>query len=219
MSTTFRQAEVDMEKRKRPSLAERRAGELRLDIARAARDLFIAQGDTSATIEQICDTVGIVPRTFHRHFPAKEDVLGPLFRRSETIMTDVLTEAAIDADPVDVLVDVFTSEVIVRQSPDFDRKFMALMVNTPQYRLRWMEWGESLCEPITEFLSTRFDLGADEFLRCMPARLVVHISRHAYMVWAEGKESDDTAALVDLHRRGIGQLIAGLRSATSARLA
>jgi hypothetical protein len=53
----------------------------------------------------------------------------------------------------------------------------------------------------------------------MPARLVVHISRHAYMVWAEGKESDDTAVLVDLHRRGIGQLISGLRLATGPRQA
>ncbi|MEU1953486.1 TetR/AcrR family transcriptional regulator [Nocardia rhamnosiphila] len=36
-----------------------------------ARDLFIADGNTSATVEQICEIVGISPRTFHRHFPVE----------------------------------------------------------------------------------------------------------------------------------------------------
>lgn len=200
---------------RRPTITQRRTEQLRLDIARAARGLFIAEGDTSATIERICDAVGIVPRTFHRHFPVKEDVLGPLFGRSENIMINVLAQATADADPVDVLVDMFTSEVIHRSSPDFDRKFMALMVHTPPYRLRWMQWGENLCEPITEFLSSRFALGDDEFLRRMPARLVVHVSRHAYMQWADAKDGEESpTALVDLHQRGIGRLIAGLRAIT-----
>ena len=64
----------------RPTLTERRADELRMTIALAARELFLADGSTSATVERICEKVGIAPRTFHRHFPVKEDVVMPLFR-------------------------------------------------------------------------------------------------------------------------------------------
>ena len=93
-----------MPKGKGPTLTERRAEELRLSIARTARDIFIADGDTTATVERICAEVGIATRTFYRHFPVKEDVLGPLFRRSEDHMRGLLARAAADSDPVDVLV-------------------------------------------------------------------------------------------------------------------
>lgn len=194
----------------RPTLTERRAEELRLDIARAARDIFIADGDTSATVERICARVGIATRTFHRHFPVKEDVLGPLFRRSEGFMRELLARAASDADPVDVLVDMFTAEVEARRSNDFDQKFMYLIANTPQYRLRWMEWGESLTESITEFLARHFELGDDDFVRSLPGKLVVHASRNAYMWWTDAKEPHGPADLVEVHRRAILMVVGPL---------
>ncbi|MBF6451086.1 helix-turn-helix domain-containing protein [Nocardia aobensis] len=47
-----------------------------------ARNLFVAEGYTSATVDHICDLVGVSPLTFHRHFTVKdEDVLQPLFAR------------------------------------------------------------------------------------------------------------------------------------------
>jgi AcrR family transcriptional regulator len=194
----------------RPTLTERRAEELRLTIARVARDMFIADGDTNATVERICAEVGIATRTFHRHFPIKEDVLGPLFRRSEDYMRGVLERAAPDSDPVDVLVDMFTSEVAGRQSTDVDRKFMELIAETPQYRLRWMQWGENLTEAITDLLSDHVDLGDDSFTRTLPGRLVVHVSRSAYMWWADAKESHGLDELIEVHRRGITLIVSSL---------
>ncbi|MBF6208893.1 TetR/AcrR family transcriptional regulator [Streptomyces gardneri] len=203
-----------MEKSARPTLTERRAEELRLAIALTARDLFISEGSTSPTVETICAIVGISPRTFHRHFPVKEDVLSPLFRQSEQLIIELLRTAPDDADPVQVLTHAFTTEVHQRQVPEFDRKFMDLMINTPPYRLRWLEWGEGLCGEITELLARHFDLGDDPFLRALPAQLVMQTMRQAYIHWVDTSHSGDFGEVERLLLRGMRILLAGIEAVT-----
>jgi AcrR family transcriptional regulator len=192
----------------RPSLTERRAEELRLEIALTARDLFVADGDTSATVERICEVVGINPRTFHRHFPVKEDVIIPLLRTFGKVSLEVLERFSPDADPIDTLVQAFTTEVAGRHVEEFDRKFMTLIVKDPQYRLRWLDWGEDLCEPVTEFLSRHFDLGGDPFLRNLPTHLILETGRQVYIRWVD---SGDFAELEASHRAGMRMILSSLR--------
>jgi AcrR family transcriptional regulator len=201
----------------RPTLTERRAEELRRTIALTARDLFIAEGNTSATVEQICEIVGISPRTFHRHFPVKEDVLAPLFRQSEDLIVEILRTASLEADPVEVLAHAFTTEVHRRLVPEFDRKFMELMINTPPYRLRWLEWGEGLCGEITRFLDHHFELGQDPFLRELPAQLVMQTMRQAYIYWVDSGHSGEFAEVERLLLRGLQMLLAGVEAAPPAQ--
>jgi AcrR family transcriptional regulator len=165
------------------TLTQRRAEELRFDIALAARDLFLADRSTSVTVERICDAVGIAPRTFHRHFPVKEDVILPLFGQFGSLSIQVLADAGLHGETVDVLVEAFSTEVPKRGQIELDRTFMTLVVNDPQYRLRWLDWGQDLVVPVTDFLNDRFDLGTDDFTRDLPAQLVIQACRHAYMHW------------------------------------
>lgn len=206
-----------MAKSARPTLTERRAEELRRAIALTARDLFIADGNTSATVEQICEIVGISPRTFHRHFPVKEDVLSPLFRQSEELIVEILQTASAESDPVEVLAHAFTTEVHRRQVPEFDRKFMELMINTPPYRLRWLEWGEGLYGEITRFLDRHFELGQDPFLRELPAQLAMQTMRQAYIHWVDAGHSGDFAEVERLLLRGMRMLFDGIDAATPRR--
>jgi AcrR family transcriptional regulator len=176
--------------RSRPTLTERRAEELRMTIALTARDIFLAEGSTSATVERICDAVGIAPRTFHRHFPVKEDVVMPLLRQFGGLSVQVLEQSPHTRDTVEILVEAFTTEVAKRGELEIDRKFMTLMITDPQYRLRWLDWGQDLADPITDFLASRFDLGTDPFIRTLPAQLVIQISRQAYVHWVEQGDFD-----------------------------
>ncbi|MGV0815572.1 TetR/AcrR family transcriptional regulator [Mycolicibacterium boenickei] len=171
-------------------MTERRAEELRFDIALAARDLFLAEGSTSVTVDRICSAAGIAPRTFHRHFPVKEDVVLPLFRRFGTLSIEVLADAGLHDNAVESLVGAFSSEVPKRGTVEFDRTFMALVVNNPQYRLRWLDWGQDLVGPITDFLAARFDLGNDPCTRELPAQLVIQVCRHAYLHWVADGDFD-----------------------------
>lgn len=189
------------------SLTERRAEDLRFEIAVAARDLFLAEGSTSVTVERICTAAGIAPRTFHRHFPVKEDVVLPLFRRFGTLSVEVLADAVPGGDVVDILVEAFSTEVPKRGTVEFDRTFMALVVNDPQYRLRWLDWGQDLIGPITEFLGARFDLGNNSYTRELPAQLVIQVCRHAYLHWvADG----DFAGLRSALRLGMQMVVEAL---------
>ncbi|WP_280473691.1 hypothetical protein [Nocardia asiatica] len=122
--------------------------------------------------------------------------------------------APVDADPVQVLAHAFTTEVHQRQVPEFDRKFMDLMINTPPYRLRWLEWGEGLCGEITDFLARHFDLGNDPFLRSLPAQLVMQTMRQAYIHWVDASHSGDFAEVELLLSRGIRISLAGIDAVT-----
>ncbi|MEV3974355.1 TetR family transcriptional regulator [Streptomyces sp. NPDC050698] len=72
----------------RPPLTEERKASIRLEIARAAIDLFIAQGVAATTGEQIGQAVGVSSRTVWRYFPTKESCVRPLFSTGvDTIAT------------------------------------------------------------------------------------------------------------------------------------
>ncbi|MFE2420936.1 TetR/AcrR family transcriptional regulator [Streptomyces hokutonensis] len=62
----------------RPPLTEARKAEIRLEIARAAVELFVAQGVAATTGEQIGQAVGVSARTVWRYFPSKESCVRPL---------------------------------------------------------------------------------------------------------------------------------------------
>jgi AcrR family transcriptional regulator len=190
------------------TLTERRAEELRLEVAVAARDIFLADGSFSATVERICEAVGIAPRTFHRHFPVKEDVILPLFGKFGSLSIHVLADAEAGSDPVEVLVQAFGTEVPKRGQFEVDRAFMALVLSDPQYRLRWLDWGQDLIGPITDFLDARFDLGTDSFSRELPAQLVIQACRHAYVHWVE---QGDFAGLQSALRIAMEMIVGSLK--------
>ncbi|MGW7421659.1 TetR/AcrR family transcriptional regulator [Streptomyces sp. NPDC054813] len=74
----------------RPPLTEERKAETRLEIARAAVDLFVAQGVAATTGEQIGQAVGVSARTVWRYFPSKEACVRPLFAAGIEVVADCL---------------------------------------------------------------------------------------------------------------------------------
>ncbi|MFE5813655.1 TetR/AcrR family transcriptional regulator [Streptomyces sp. NPDC056479] len=74
----------------RPPLTEERKAEIRLEIARAAVDLFVTQGVTATTGEQIGAAVGVSARTVWRYFPSKESCVRPLFSAGIDLIADRL---------------------------------------------------------------------------------------------------------------------------------
>lgn len=62
----------------RPTLAERRKQETRMDIARTAARLFAEHGTAAVTAEQIASESGVALRTFYRYARTKEEAVEPL---------------------------------------------------------------------------------------------------------------------------------------------
>jgi AcrR family transcriptional regulator len=199
---------ADVPRGLRPTLTERRAIELRTAIALTAMELFVADGDTSATIERICTTAGVSPRTFHRHFPAKEDVVRPLFRASSDEVIAALENAPADGDPIETLVHAWTSLLDGSRLSAFDRRFLSLMVTTPEYHLRWMETDDELCEAVTQFLHRHTPPNGHALLRALPAYLVVQSTRYVFEHWITSGSDEDIAELL---REAFRMVLSGAR--------
>jgi len=190
----------------RPTLTERRATELRTSIALTAMEIFVADGDTSATIERICAAAGVSQRTFHRHFPTKEDVVRPLFRASSDEVIAGLNAAGGDGDPVETLVLAWTSLLDGTGLSAFDRRFLTLMVTTPEYHLRWMETDDELCEAVAGFLQRHMPASTHPLQRTLPAYLVVQATRYVFEHWITSGSDDDIA---DLLREAFRMVLSG----------
>ncbi|MEU1054653.1 TetR family transcriptional regulator [Streptomyces sp. NPDC005876] len=74
----------------RPPLTEGRKAEIRLEIARAAVDLFVTQGVAATTGEQIGRAVGVSARTVWRYFPSKESCVRPLLTAGVEVIAAAL---------------------------------------------------------------------------------------------------------------------------------
>ena len=191
----------------RRTLTERRADELRLAISEEAFRLFVTDGNTSATVERICQAVGVAPRTFYRHFEDKEDVVRPIFEKSSNLIVGALEATRQDVSLLDGLVDAFLSQMDSSAMTPELRMFLGLMLTTPAYRLRWLEVDAPLRGAVAELLNRHLDLSEDPYIHFLAADLIVHAARDAYQHWVTSQEGEPTEQLL---RRSFSLVLAGL---------
>ncbi|MGR6919832.1 TetR/AcrR family transcriptional regulator [[Actinomadura] parvosata] len=180
-----------------------------MTIAHKAAEIFVADGDTSATVERIAEAAGIATRTFYRHFPVKEDVVRPLFRHSSQLVIKALRDAPADGDLVEVLVVAWMSALEEQVVGPSERRFMAVVAASPQYRLRWMEVDDELSEAVAQFLAQRIGWSERPLERSLPAYLVVQATRHVFMQWITSETGQDIA---DLLREAFHMVLDGVRA-------
>ncbi|MEU8957560.1 TetR family transcriptional regulator [Streptomyces sp. NPDC048518] len=85
------------------SLTERRKNETRLDIARTAAALFVADGLRATRAEDIARAAGVAPRTFYRYFATKEESVAPLFAAGAQQWAEAVRRAPADLPVPDAL--------------------------------------------------------------------------------------------------------------------
>jgi AcrR family transcriptional regulator len=61
--------------------------------AEVAWRLFIDRGYDNVTVGDICTAADIAPRTFHRYFASKDDVVGEPIRRMTRVISDYIAAA------------------------------------------------------------------------------------------------------------------------------
>jgi AcrR family transcriptional regulator len=84
-------------------LRDRKREQNRVLTAETAWRLFIQRGYDEVTVADICAAADIAPRTFHRYFAGKEDVVAEPIRRMTKVVADHLTEAPAGESDVEVL--------------------------------------------------------------------------------------------------------------------
>ncbi|XVV15069.1 TetR family transcriptional regulator [Actinoplanes sp. CA-131856] len=71
--------------------------------AETAWRLFIERGYDNVTVADICAAADIAPRTFHRYFAGKEDVVAEPLRRMAKLVEGHIAEAPAEKSDVEVL--------------------------------------------------------------------------------------------------------------------
>ncbi|MGW0762373.1 TetR/AcrR family transcriptional regulator [Streptomyces sp. NPDC002814] len=148
----------------RPPLTEERKAEIRLEIARAAVDLFVEQGVAATTGEQIGQAVGVSARTVWRYFPSKESCVSPLFSAGIDMIADRLREWR----PGQSLHQVFSPELATdhRLVAGPDRATLGALVRLtrtePGLRAVWLQTYDEAEPVFARALAERAGLAVDE---------------------------------------------------------
>jgi AcrR family transcriptional regulator len=90
-----------------PGLRERKRENNRALTAETAWRLFIDRGYDDVTVADICAAADIAPRTFHRYFAGKEDVVFEPVRRMTAVVAESIVAAPPDRTDADVLREAF----------------------------------------------------------------------------------------------------------------
>ncbi|MDQ1043038.1 TetR/AcrR family transcriptional regulator [Streptomyces sp. V4I2] len=181
----------------RPPLTEERKAEIRLEIARAAVDLFVAQGVTATTGEQIGQAVGVSARTVWRYFPSKESCVRPLF--SEGI--EVIAACLRDWPPGQPLGQLFDRTLArglnVVGGPDGGTvgALVRLTRTEPGLRAVWLQTYDEAEPAFARALADRAGLPAEDLRPTIRAAMFNAALRAAveYYAWRSADASTDRA--------------------------
>lgn len=181
----------------RPPLTEERKAEIRLEIARAAVDLFVAQGVTATTGEQIGQAVGVSARTVWRYFPSKESCVQPLFSAGIDVIAECLRDWR-PGEPLDRLFDrsLLTGDGLI-QGPE--RAAVGALVRLtrtePGLRAVWLQTYDEAEPAFARALAERAGLPADDLRPVIQAAMFNAALRAAveHHAWHTAEPAPDAA--------------------------
>ncbi|MFJ7071816.1 TetR/AcrR family transcriptional regulator [Streptomyces sp. NPDC098781] len=187
----------------RPPLTDERKAEIRLEIARAAVDLFVTQGVTATTGEQIGAAVGVSARTVWRYFPSKESCVRPLFSAGIDMIADCLRRWR-PGQPVAELFDQeLADEDHLLAGPD--RATVGALVRLtrtePGLRAIWLQTYDEAEPAFARALAERAGLSADDLRPTIQAAIFNAALRAAveHYAWhTAGIDADRDTAQTEL---------------------
>ncbi|MFH8609397.1 TetR/AcrR family transcriptional regulator [Streptomyces sp. NPDC018029] len=127
-----------------PSLTERRKSETRLDIARTAAALFVADGLRATRAEDIARAAGVAPRTFYRYFATKEESVAPLFAAGAQQWAEAVRRAPAELSVPDALRHAVADalgahDAGAAESLDWVRALLRMSAESPALRSVWAD--------------------------------------------------------------------------------
>ncbi|MFB7717406.1 TetR/AcrR family transcriptional regulator [Nocardia sp. NPDC056100] len=123
----------------RPTLAERRKAETRLDIARIAARLFAEHGTAEVTADRIAAEAGIGLRTFYRYARTKEDAVEPMLTTGAQRWIEAISTGPHRLPTLAELEVAAVQAVTVEVGEDFEltRGLLRAMETDPALRAVW----------------------------------------------------------------------------------
>lgn len=190
-----------------PSLREISRDAVRARITEVALDLFAEQEFDQVTVEQIAAAAGMSARTFHRYFPAKEDVVVGEPERWGEFVRDAFAARPADEPVWDSLLASFEAFIgLLAQDGRVQRGKvgMRVLVSTASLRARNLEKHQLWGRMFLPLVQARLADGEDTALR---AEIIVQAALAcldvAFTTWAN---VDDDTTITELLARSFAML-------------
>ncbi|MET8688434.1 TetR family transcriptional regulator [Streptomyces sp. NPDC004732] len=183
------------------SLTERRKNETRLDIARTAAALFVADGLRATRAEDIARSAGVAPRTFYRYFPTKEESVAPLFTAGAQQWAEAVRRAPAGLSVPDALRHAVTEALAVdtpgaAESLDWVRSLLRMSAESPALRAVWADACHASEQTLLAILAER--AGSEPTLDLRLAAAVASVAvRVGVEAWSAEGASEGPAVLAE----------------------
>jgi AcrR family transcriptional regulator len=177
---------------------ERKKAATRQALADAALRLFAARGFEATTIDEIAAVVDVSPRTFHRHFPRKEDVLFADHDRRVARLRAALAERPADQPLLESVRDgvlVVIDELASRR--DLERIRSSLITSSPALRAHNLRYQDEWAQTIADHVARREGLSADDAWPSLVGRCTLAVLAVSRPAWQDDPAADPHAAVAD----------------------
>ncbi|MFJ9806224.1 TetR/AcrR family transcriptional regulator [Streptomyces wuyuanensis] len=182
----------------RRPLTERRKAATRLEIARAAAELFTERGPDGTSAEDIADRAGVALRTFYRYFRNKQEAVGPLLAVGAERWLALLAAASPGSSLPETLERTLTEALAVPEDGTAGvthrtRALLRAVVRDPALRPVWYRVNQESEERLVPVLAGLAGPGADPLEVRLAAAVAVDALRIGTEVWAESEPPPGTA--------------------------
>ncbi|CAL9613932.1 hypothetical protein SUDANB58_05698 [Streptomyces sp. enrichment culture] len=198
----------------RPPLTEERRAAVRLEIAHAAVELFVAQGVTATTGEQIGRAAGVSARTVWRYFPTKESCVRPLFSAGIDMVAAALRRWQPGRSLEQAFDDLWTVD---SRLPGLDIGALLRLTRTePGLRAVWLQTHDEAEPAFARALAERAGLPPDDARPAIGAAMLnaalrAAVEHHAYRTTDPGSDREEALAdLIGNLRTAVAMTSAGL---------
>lgn len=178
-------------------------------LVEAARDLVRAASLDAVTIEEICERVGVSPRTFFNYFASKEDaVLG--LPQDDLGASELAVAAFVAGGPTGDLLDDGADLVLSmlrdpRLHPDRVMPVLELLEREPRLLARHVVWIEAQRCAMEDLLRQREHARASGVEPAVAATVLASLLRAAVATWLDqgrdGTPADHLSHVTDQVRR------------------
>ena len=176
-------------------LRERKKLAVRAALIDAAFELFEANGVDGTSVEQIAERVDVSPRTFHRYFPSKDDVLFVDVSRRLTRLDEVLRSRPHD-EPLLATLEA-AAVALVELAPDAaeaSRRLTIIEAND-RLRARSLRSSEELADMVAAAAARRLGQRRTAALPQLLGSWTLATVRTTYRRWVTHPRLDPVAEL------------------------
>lgn len=160
----------------------------RTRIVETGLDLFLRDGFDHVTIADIARAAKVSPRTVHRYFPAKEDiVLEPDEFRA---LVAALRATPPDLAPLDAVATVLRATAPDPSTAPLEARRVELITTTPTLERAWAGSLDSLGDDLRAWLSERVGLPADDLAVRVTVASMLAVHRLLVVTWSRSSLDD-----------------------------